>query len=64
MSSMASSADHMDHVRTQLPYALVVGAISMLIGYVPAGFGVPWWILLIAGGGILFLFIRYIGKKV
>jgi len=28
ISSMASATDHIDHVRTQLPYALVGGAIA------------------------------------
>ena len=35
MSSMASACDHIDHVRTQLPYALTVGVIGMLIGDIP-----------------------------
>ncbi len=38
ISSMASACDHIDHVRTQLPYALFVGAISavlyLILGYV------------------------------
>ncbi|MGF1468677.1 MAG: Na+/H+ antiporter NhaC family protein [Sandaracinaceae bacterium] len=41
MSSMASSCDHVDHVRTQLPYALAVGAVSLLLGCLPTGLG--WW---------------------
>ena len=32
ISSMASATDHIDHVRTQLPYALFVGALAAL-GY-------------------------------
>jgi Na+/H+ antiporter NhaC len=31
IASMASASDHIDHVRTQLPYALVVGSISALL---------------------------------
>jgi len=38
ISSMASASDHIDHVRTQLPYALFVGGISavlyLVLGYV------------------------------
>ena len=30
ISSMASASDHIDHVRTQLPYALVGGILSTL----------------------------------
>lgn len=31
ISSMASASDHMDHVRTQLPYALLGGAMTLLL---------------------------------
>jgi Na+/H+ antiporter NhaC len=41
LSSMASGIDHMDHVNTQLPYALVVGFISIFCGYLPAGYSWP-----------------------
>ena len=37
ISSMASASDHIDHVKTQLPYALIGGLITtalyVLIGY-------------------------------
>lgn len=36
LSSTGSQCRHIDHVRTQLPYALTVGAVS-LVGYVVAG---------------------------
>jgi len=36
VSSMATASDHVDHVRTQLPYALVCAAVA-LVGYGIAG---------------------------
>ena len=39
ISSMASSCDHMQHVRTQLPYSLFVAAMALLCGYLPSAFG-------------------------
>jgi len=44
LSSMATSCDHMDHVRTQLPYALFVGGVSLLCAELPvaAGWYGPW----------------------
>jgi Na+/H+ antiporter NhaC len=30
ISSMAAATDHIDHVRTQLPYALLAGAVAAL----------------------------------
>lgn len=37
ISSMASASDHIDHVRTQLPYALIAGTASIIL-YIIAGF--------------------------
>ena len=47
MSSIASSCDHLHHVRTQVPYSLLVGAIAVVVGYLPAAFGLPplWSVL-------------------
>jgi Na+/H+ antiporter NhaC len=44
LSSMATSCDHMDHVRTQLPYALLIGLISLVCAELPvaAGWYGPW----------------------
>jgi Na+/H+ antiporter NhaC len=63
LSSMASGCDHMDHVRTQLPYALFVGAVAVLIGTVPTGFGFPWWLSLLLGAGILVAGLMYFGRS-
>ena len=61
LSSMASGCDHIDHVRTQLPYALTVGVVAVLFGTLPAGFGVPPWICLIVGVLLLTAALRYFG---
>lgn len=37
IASMATGSDHIDHVRTQLPYALVTGGLSVVL-YLIAGF--------------------------
>ena len=63
LSSMASGCDHIEHVRTQLPYALTVGAVALLVGTLPTGFGFPWWLSLIIGLAILSAGIRFFGKK-
>lgn len=39
LSSMASASDHIDHVKTQLPYALLCGALTALIYGVIGLFG-------------------------
>jgi Na+/H+ antiporter NhaC len=63
LSSMASACDHMDHVRTQLPYALLVAGVGMLVGEVPIAFGLSPWISLLLGVVILFLVVRFVGKR-
>ena len=37
ISSMASASDHIDHVKTQLPYALITGGLTALL-YLALGF--------------------------
>jgi len=63
MSSMASGADHIDHVRTQLPYALTSGLVASLFGYIPTGFGFSNWLVLPFGLLSIFLIVRFIGKS-
>ena len=62
LSSMASGCDHIDHVRTQLPYAMFVGIVAIIVGLIPSGFGFPWWISLPVGLGILFAGLRFFGR--
>jgi len=64
MSSMASASDHMDHVRTQAPYA-IVGASTAIIGYLIVGIlGLSPIIALIVGMILLYLFVQLFGKSV
>ncbi|MGD8413169.1 MAG: Na+/H+ antiporter NhaC family protein [Candidatus Latescibacterota bacterium] len=62
MSSMASTADHVDHVRTQLPYALTVAGVCVLLGYVPAALGLPVPAVLLLGAAATFSIVRFLGK--
>ncbi len=64
LSSMASGCDHIDHVRTQLPYASFAGGAAIALGTLPTGFGLPWWIGMLAGGGALFFGLRMFGKRI
>lgn len=64
LSSMASQCDHIEHVRTQLPYALFAGIIAIVLGTLPAGFGVPWWICLPLGSIALIVGVRVVGRTV
>jgi len=64
LSSLASSCNHIEHVRTQLPYALSVGAVSIFIGLIPAAYGVSNWIIFPVGIISLYSIVHFFGKKV
>lgn len=64
LSSLASSCNHIEHVRTQLPYALSVGGVSIFVGLIPAAYGVSNWIIFPAGIISLYGIVHFFGKKV
>ena len=64
MSSIASASDHIDHVRTQMPYAVTTMAVAMVAGYVPAVlFGLSPWVSLLAGCALLVLLLLWKGRR-
>lgn len=64
MSSLSSRCDHMQHVSTQMPYALTVGGVAVLIGVLPTALGLPSWAAFLMGFAVLGLVVRLVGKKV
>jgi Na+/H+ antiporter NhaC len=64
LSSMASGCDHIEHVRTQLPYAMSVGLVALFLGTLPTGFGLPWWVSLLVGGALLVALHRFAGTPI
>lgn len=62
LSSMGSSCDHMDHISTQLPYALFVGTVSIVFGYIPAALGISVAYLIPIALLVLALTVRFYGK--
>lgn len=64
LSSLASNCRHIDHVSTQLPYALTVGTVSLFCGYISTAFGVPFIVNFILGMGLLIAVVFIFGRKV
>jgi Na+/H+ antiporter NhaC len=64
LSSMASASDHVDHVRTQLPYALTVALVGMIVGDLGTALGLPNWIALLTGVVILWIVLRIWGQRI
>lgn len=63
LSSLSSSCNHIQHVKTQMPYALTVGVVALLFGTIPAAFGVPMWLSLIVSLSLLYGIVHFIGKS-
>ena len=63
LTSMATGCELMDHVWTQMPYALSTGAAALFLGTLPASFGAPWWILLFLGVFSQIIVLYYFGHK-
>ncbi len=63
LSSLASSCNHIVHVRTQMPYAVTVGGISLLIGSIPSAYNVPLWIIYPVAIALIYFVIVKFGKK-
>ncbi|MFO7524210.1 MAG: Na+/H+ antiporter NhaC family protein, partial [Ignavibacteriaceae bacterium] len=64
LSSMASGCDHIEHVRTQLPYAIIVAIITMLIGDIPTAFGLSPYISIALIFVILIVIVMVFGQKI
>jgi Na+/H+ antiporter NhaC len=61
---MASRCNHIDHVRTQLPYAIFVAMVCMALGDIPTAFGFSPYISILLIGIVLLLGLFVFGKKV
>ncbi len=63
LASLASGCPHMQHVWTQLPYAVFTAVVSVLFGTLPSGWGVsPWWGLAL-GSAALAAGVFLLGRK-
>lgn len=62
LSSIATQCDHVEHVNTQLPYAMIVGIISITGMAAVLVAGIPWWIIYPAGIALIAGIIYKFGK--
>mgnify|MGYP005748891139 CR=1 FL=1 len=63
LSSLASGCNHIDHVKTQLPYAITVAAVANLVCTNLSSWGVHWLLVYAIGAAILWGLIKLIGKR-
>jgi tetracycline resistance efflux pump len=53
VTSISCGVEPHDHVRTQIPYALITAAVAIGFGFLPVGFGLPGFVALMLGAGAL-----------
>jgi Na+/H+ antiporter NhaC len=63
LSSLASACDHVQHVKTQMPYALTVGGVSLFVGIIPTSLGLSPLIAFPLSVFVLWAVIRFFGRK-
>lgn len=63
LSSMGAGCNHIDHVKTQMPYSLFIATIAILFGYIPAGMGLPAIVVLPVALLAVVLGLRIFGKR-
>jgi Na+/H+ antiporter NhaC len=63
MSSMSSGCDHVDHVRTQLPYAVIVALMAVALGDIPSGFGLSPYLCMAIASAALAGLLLWLGRK-
>ncbi len=63
LSSVASGCNHIEHVRTQLPYAMLVGVVALVVGTIPGGYGLSPWISIAVGLAALVLLHRFVSRS-
>ena len=63
LSSTASGCDHIAHVRTQMPYALSIGFLGVILGDIPTAYGLSPWISIVVGCVVIVAVVRFRGQR-
>ena len=64
LTCLATGCDLMDHVTTQIPYALLGGVTALCICVIPVSYGLPWWLMLTFGLIVMICLHRFLGRSV
>ena len=63
LAALGAGCETMDHVRTQMPYALTVAITSVAFGTILTSFGVSPYIGILIGIAFMGIVIQILGKK-
>ena len=58
VTSISCGVEPHDHVRTQIPYAMITAAVAIVCGFLPAGLGVPGYVSLLVGAIVILMLPR------
>ncbi|WP_395375296.1 Na+/H+ antiporter NhaC family protein [Marinicella sp. W31] len=64
LSSMSTQCDHVEHVKTQIPYAFYAGGFAVVAGIIPTSFGLSVWLSLLISAVLMVAGFRFLSKKV
>jgi len=65
LAALGAGCETMDHVRTQMPYALTVAVVTVVCGTLLTSLtGIPAWAALLIGTAAMALVVNFAGKKV
>lgn len=64
LSSMGAGSNLLDHVKTQLPYAVTIALVTIFFGYLPTAFGLNVYIVLALATIVVIMIVFLFGKKV
>ena len=62
LSSAVSGCPHVEHVRTQLPYALLAGGVTIIVSATTAATGLNPWIGVALGAASIGLLVKWLGR--
>jgi Na+/H+ antiporter NhaC len=63
LSSVAAGCDHLDHVKTQMPYAVMTMIVAATVGYLGTAALYPGGVGLILGAICIILIVRFGGRR-
>jgi len=63
LSALSSQCDTIEHVRTQMPYALLAMVVALVAGYIPATLGAAPYVSWILWAAAIVAIIRLLGKR-
>lgn len=64
LSSIATNCNHINHVKTQMPYALTTGLVSIIFGSLASSLGLPPVLCFLLGFGAIVLIVLKFAKPI